>query len=364
MSPDGSLLVVEPYYGGSHRAWADGLQRHLGAQIISLPARWWKWRMRGGAVTLAERCAVLQDPPSVVLASDMLDLAAFRTLARPHLGDIPVALYFHESQFTYPDSPQMESDLHFAFLNWLSALAADRVLFNSSYHRDVFFSQLPRLLRHFPDHRHEHLIPGVEDRSQVLEVGVELDWIPPGRRERTGPVRIIWNHRWEHDKDPASFFEAVDILADEGHAFEVVVCGENFRQRPAEFTAAARRHPHHIVHMGHLPVDEYRKQLIEADVVVSTALQEFFGVSVVEAAAAGCLPVLPARLSYPGLIPSAFHDICLYRPGGLSDRLRWAVTHPAEVRRAGAEIAPTMQRFGWEEMAPRYEKELAALASI
>lgn len=334
---------------------------HHPVDLLTLPPRWWKWRMRGGAVSLAEACAGLSTAPVSVLCSDMVDLPAFLTFARPHLGDAPVALYMHESQLTYPGSPRMEPDLHYAVTNWLSALAADRVVFNSRYHRDVFFAELPRLLRHFPDLTHEHRIPEVEQRSEVLEVGVELDWIPPSPRRRTGPIRLLWNHRWEHDKDPSAFFAAVDRLASEGLDFTVAVCGENFRRRPLEFTAAARLHPERIVHMGHLPTDDYRRHLLEADIVVSTALQEFFGISVVEGMAAGCLPVVPRRLSYPEIVPERYHDVCLYPPGGLVERLRWGITHPDEVRRLGRELAPEMTGYGWEAMAPRYEDFIRSL---
>lgn len=365
MSPVGPILVVEPYFGGSHRAWAEGMAAHLDLpiELVTLPARWWKWRMRGAAVTMAEKCASLAQQPEAVVASDMVDLAAFRTFARPHLGDAPVAVYFHESQLTYPDSPQLRPDLHYAFTNWLSALAADRVFFNTSYHQDAFFEGVPRLLRHFPDHTHEHRIGEVRAKSQVLEVGVELDWaVPSGPSE--GPVRIVWNHRWEHDKDPRSFFAACDRLSEEGHDFELVVCGENFRQEPEEFGIAADRHADRIVHMGYLPRADYRKALLDADVVVSTAQQEFFGVSIVEAGAAGCLPILPDRLSYPGLLPPDWHEVCLYPEGGLVDRLRWAVAQPDHVRDLGRDLAPSFQRYGWDTMAPRYQTALAALADV
>lgn len=365
MSRDDSVLVVEPYFGGSHQAWAEGLADNLDrpVELLTLPARWWKWRMRGAAVTLAERCSGLATRPAMVLAGDMLDLAAFRTFARPHLGDLPTALYFHESQLSYPDSPGMEPDMHYAFTNWLSALAADRVFFNSGFHQDIFFAGLLPLLRHFPDFNHEHLIDEVKSRSEVLEVGVDLGWVPASPVHRIGAIRFVWNHRWEHDKDPAAFFSALDELAGEGHEFEVVVCGENFRQRPREFTDAARRHPDRIIHMGHLPLDEYRRHLLEADVVVSTARQEFFGIAVVEAMAAGCFPVLPDRLSYPELLPEPWHQACLYPPEGLAERLRWAITHPAEVRSVARQLAGSVRRFGWDRMAPRYEKALEAVLS-
>lgn len=363
--PDASgfVLVVEPYFGGSHRAWAEGLARHLARPIemVTLPARWWKWRMRGSAVTLAEHCRGLSNPPAAVLASDMVDLPAFLTFARPHIGDAPVGLYLHESQLTYPDSPQMEPDLHFAVTNWLSALAADRVYFNSSYHRDVFFAEIPRLLRHFPDFTHEHLVNEVRSRSEVLEVGVEMGWLPAELPARSGPVRLLWNHRWEHDKDPEAFLCAVDRLAAEGLDFEVVVCGESFRQHPKEFEAAAERHRDRIVHMGFLPVEEYRRHLLAADVVVSTARQEFFGIAVVEAIAAGCFPVAPDRLSYPSLLPAAWHRGSLYPEGGLVECLRWAITHPGEIRADAERRRKEMERFGWTAMTPRYTRALAVL---
>lgn len=357
------VAVVESYFGGSHQVWAEGLARHLEAnvELVTLPARWWKWRMRGAAVTLSEKCADLPFVPDVILVSDMIDLPAFRTFVRPHLGDVPTALYFHESQLTYPDSPQMAPDLHYAVTNWLSALAADRVFFNSGYHRDVFFAELPKLLRHFPEDTHEHRIDEVRERSEVLEVGVDLSWATP--RQRSGPVRVVWNHRWEHDKDPASFFAAVGELAEEGHRFEVVVCGESFRQNPSEFDAAARSYPDHIIHMGRLETEDYRQALLDADVVVSTALQEFFGISVVEGVAAGCFPLLPDRLSYPGLIPAQWHGSCLYPPGGLAERLRWAVTHPEELRAEAPLLAAAMRRYDWEVMGPRYDLALSALAT-
>ena len=49
------VLLLEPYLTGSHQAWAEGYARHSKHQvtILSLPGRWWKWRMHGGAVTLA-----------------------------------------------------------------------------------------------------------------------------------------------------------------------------------------------------------------------------------------------------------------------------------------------------------------------
>ena len=54
----------------------------------------------------------------------------------------------------------------------------------------------------------------------------------------------------------------------------------------------------HILHFGFTDTKEaYYGILHEADVCVSTAVHEFFGVSVIEAALMGCYCICPNRLS-------------------------------------------------------------------
>lgn len=356
------LLVVEPYFGGSHRAWAEGFRRHSRHEIrlVTHPASWWKWRMRGAAVTLAEEIVSLRDAgwePDVVMASDMVDLPALRSFAG--LERTPVALYFHESQLSYPDSPRAEPDLSYAFTNWLGALAADAVFFNSGFHLEVFFEEAPRLLRHFPDRTHEHLIPRVRAKSEVLPVGVELGWFPDRPPPKTDPPLVMWNHRWEHDKGPEEFVEALVALHERGSQFRVALCGENSGQAPEDFESARRLLGDRVVHYGFAPLEEYRRLLLDASVIVSTARQEFFGVSVVEGIAAGARPVLPSRLSYPWLIPEEYHSEALYRDGELTEALERALSSPPIDLRLGRHV----QAFSWESLIGRYDQAVAGLAS-
>ncbi|MEZ4520955.1 MAG: hypothetical protein R3A46_04815 [Thermomicrobiales bacterium] len=51
--------------------------------------------------------------------------------------------------------------------------------------------------------------------------------------------------------------------------------------------------------------------MASSDVWLSTAEHEFFGVSAIEAAMLGAIPVVPAALAYPETLPSAF----TYQPG-------------------------------------------------
>ena len=68
---------------------------------------------------------------------------------------------------------------------------------------------------------------------------------------------------------------------------------------------------------------DYARLLWEADYVVSTAWQEFFGISVCEAAYCGCLPILPDRLNYPSLLTDELRAACLYQRDRLTSQLRY-----------------------------------------
>jgi glycosyltransferase involved in cell wall biosynthesis len=362
------ILLVAPYFGGSHRAWAEGYARHSRHQVdlLTLAARFWKWRMQGGAATLAERARELGARPDLLLVTDMLNLPAFLGLTRDLFADLPVVLYCHENQLTYPLPPGEKRDLTYGMINWLSMLAANCVLFNSAFHLHSWFEELPRLLKHFPDYTHVHCVPDVRARSQVLPVGCDLarlDRVQGAVAEPDVPL-ILWNQRWEYDKDPATFFRALDVLVGEGVDFRVALAGSNVRQMPEEFEAARERLGPRIVHYGRADTDVYGCLLCQADVVVSTAIHEFFGMAVVEAMYCGCFPILPQRLAYPEVLPAEYHDECLYDGfEGLVERLRWALTHRAQARRTARGLGAAMGRFDWKAMAPQYDAVLESVAA-
>ena len=81
------VVLVESYYGGSHRAWVDSWVRHSRPEIslVTHPDEFWRWRMRGGAVTLAADFADLvaaNGAPDAVVVSGLVDVASFAGHAR------------------------------------------------------------------------------------------------------------------------------------------------------------------------------------------------------------------------------------------------------------------------------------------
>lgn len=357
------ILLVEPYYGGSHRAWADGYAAASAhdVTVITHEPQFWKWRMHGAHVTLAEAVgSALAEPPDVVLASSMMNVAAFVGAARRSLGDAPVAVYFHESQFTYPLSPLDKPDATYPMVNWSSAAAADLAVFNSAFHRETFFEGADRFLRQFPDHRHGSLVAEVEQRSSVLPVGIDAARLAPATKDE--PPLIVWNQRWEHDKGLEALVALFESLVETGTAFRAGIVGERFVASPEVFDRLPELLGERLVAFGFLPAEAYAEFLAGGDIVVSTALQEFFGVSVVEAMTAGAFPVLPNRLVYPEHIPPHYHERCLYdSPEGLVDRVRWALEAAGEARGIAAELASAMAQYDWSVVAPRYDAVLAGL---
>ncbi len=300
------ILALEPYYGGSHQAFLDGwsaASRHRWT-ILSLPPYKWKWRMRHAAVTFAEQVRELLEQGrqwDAVFCSDMLNLAEFRGLCLHNVGDLPKVLYFHENQLTYPVRVESERDYQFAMTNMTSALTADAVWFNSAFHRDSFLDALAVFLKRMPDYQPVDAVETIRSKARVHCPGVHVT----GQREirGPGPMHILWAARWEHDKNPDDFFQALRILKSRNIPFRLSVIGEQFRETPEVFAQARKEFASEICRWGYQASrTEYESALLEADVFVSTAVHEFFGLSAVEAILAGAYPLLPNRLAYPEIL--------------------------------------------------------------
>ena len=301
------VLALEPYYGGSHRHFVDGWSarsRHDWT-LLQLPPYKWKWRMRHSALTLAaeaERRAATGERWDCLFCSDMLNLAELRGLAPGVLGSLPSVLYFHENQITYPVQVEKERDFQFGMTNIVSALAADHVWFNSAFHRDAFLAAIPPFLNRMPDHRPVESVEIIRAKAVVRQPGVPCLSARRGERP-AGPLRILWAARWEFDKNPECLFEALAALRDAEVPFRVSVLGESFRKVPAVFEWARSEFRRQIETWGfQAQRADYQRALMRADVFVSTARHEFFGISTIEAMVAGAYPLLPRRLSYPELL--------------------------------------------------------------
>lgn len=356
------FLFLESFHGGSHREFAEGFRNHSRHRIdlVTLPARFWKWRMRGAALYFLKKVPSLEGYHGLI-ATDLMSLSDFKAL---HNGRVPPTLvYFHESQLTYPLAPDERIDYQFGFTDITTALAADRVLFNSRTHFEAFFERLPGFLNMMPEFVPKWATEEIRKKSEILHPGCRFSDRPIEEAVPRPPL-VIWNHRWEFDKDPDTFFEALDRTAERRIDFRVALLGENFQAVPKAFAAARKRFGRRIVQYGYVEKrEDYFDWLRQGTVVVSTAVQENFGISVVEAIRSGCLPLLPDRLSYPEILPREFHYRYLYSdPADLVEKLSPILTRPERFRDDRTALSEGMGRYRWERVIDCYDDALERLA--
>jgi glycosyltransferase involved in cell wall biosynthesis len=318
------VLIVEPFYGGSHALWIEGVTAFSRHQIrsLSLEGRYWKWRMRAGSILLARRYLEEEEAPHLILASSMLDLPTFFAfIAKVRGKEAALALYCHEDQFLYPVPDDRavfrEQRNEFGGINWRSALLADRTIFNSEYHRRAALKAFRDHVARAPDHREEGLLEGIEAKSCVFPPAPDLKAsegkvFTVDRPDRARSV-LIWNHRWEPEKGPEAFTRIIKALMAEGSSMDLILAGptgsaEHFRQ---ELAAA---YPERTLLAGAIhDREEYLDRVKEADLILVTSDQDFFGISVVEAMHLGVVPILPDRLAYPEHLPQSLREKLLYR---------------------------------------------------
>ena len=367
------ILAIEPWLGGSHRAFLEGWQarsRHA-VEIEGLPARHWKWRMRAGAWELARKLGGAP-PPRVLVASDFLDLPAFLGFLPGGWSDVPVLCYFHENQLTYPlaaEAPELERDRHYGLMNILCAVCADALVFNSAFHRRDFERGAFELLAMLPRPNPRAELERALAAARVIAPGIDVEAIPLGPGAEEGaPLRVLFNHRWEHDKDPAAFLGAVREARRRGARLELVLCGESFATVPADVAEELRALEETIVHRGFLRSRaEYAEQLGRCDLVISTARHEFFGISVAEAMSAGVTPLLPDRLSYPELVGEERAGEALYRdPTELVERLIELARNPELLRESKRRqrMRAAAERFSLERTAAALDSCCEELVGI
>ena len=171
------ILIFEAYDGGSHGQFLDGLIHHSRHHYVrlGLPARKWKWRMRGSAIYFAQHAVHALSAKNVAVAdvdliftSDMTSVADLRALLPTPLNRKPIICYFHENQLTYPLPNEADRDYQYGFTNITSCLAADTVWFNSEYHRREFLQAAGDLLDRMPDYVPENIVE-VEDRGLFMK---------------------------------------------------------------------------------------------------------------------------------------------------------------------------------------------------
>ncbi len=361
------ILAFEPFDSGSHCAIRESITQHSHHQWtwLTQPGRNWKWRMRTAALEMIEDgkkkgLLISEDGESVggcggfelIFTTSLLSAADLRANLPRGLWDLPLILSMHENQVAYPYrySEGEENgggsecvggrDSHFALTNLTSLLTADLVIWNSNWNQDSFLLGIQDILKHHPDNKLGNCNETIKAKSTIIWPPTqipELDscvYSAAGSDESVGgggggilhnSVRVVWPHRWEHDKGPGELLEIADRYTEQ-YNLRWILLGEQFQTIPTEMQQFIERWSARIDHYGYVKDRaEYNHWLTQADWVLSTAQHEFFGIAVVEALLVGCLPWLPNRLSYPELLPESARGLSPMHPPDDPDAVKQAI---------------------------------------
>ena len=242
-----------------------------------------------------------------MIVTSMVDLNSLRGFL-PNLASIPTLVYCHENQFDYPlnEHPNERANRLNAQLSSIFSMAiADKVLFNSEYNKTSFLSGAQRLVKKLPDGISQDVVRSIDSKSSVLAVPIndQMSRLDINSRQNSA-IEIVWNHRWEFDKQPEVMFLALKKLKQKGYQFKLHVLGQSFRQVPDCFDSAKLELKEEIVTWGFQTRENYDAILRRADIVISTASHDFQGLSMLEAISEGCHPIAPNRVAYPEYIRS------------------------------------------------------------
>jgi len=357
-----NIIYIEPYYSGSHKRWIDSYQKYSkhNINILELPGNKWKWRMHGGAISLANQFLDLKQSVDLIVCSDFLNLPVFKSICSDKIKDIPIIMYFHENQLSYPWSLEdkdikLKRDLHYHYINYTSSFVADFNLFNSQYHLNSYIDSIYKYLKKMPDFNNFESIDFISNKSSVLYIGCELQKFNQYKTDslNSKPL-ILWNHRWEFDKNPELFFKTIFKLKKEGIEFELAILGEQFKQYPDIFNKAKIKLSENIIQFGYCEsFEEYAKWLWRADVLPITSNQDFFGISIVEAVYCNTYPILPNRLSYPEIFNIDDNSNNFYKNDEhLYQKLKECLLNSNKK----TTISKLLEKYDWEKMGSLYDK--------
>ncbi len=352
------ILAVEPFYGGSHKLFLDGLIKHSGHDftLLSSSARFWKWRYASSAFHFCADIKERLETTDLLFCSNLFDLFSAVTLV-PELRRIPKLIYFHENQAAYPVQAGSKRNMHYVLQDLKNIYVADLALFNSQWNLSSLREDSKKYIQRLPElGKSLETLYSIKTPCRVQPLGIELQSLLRANKnkENRKPV-ILWNHRWEFDKNPNLLFDALAGLRKESLDFGLIVCGEQKKSYPKVFDQIKQEYSENILSWGELGRQEYKQALLKSDIGLSTSDHEFFGISVSEAIAAGCYPLLPWRLSYPELVPKELYPQMLYRTKeDLVEKLinlvrRYPFVAPSILRE-------TIAAFDWSEQSQQYDQ--------
>lgn len=311
------VLVLEPYFAGSHKYFHQTLCQaldELGHEVfeIKMKARHWRWRMQGAHLFAAPEIDKLinNNEIDLIWTNSLIDVCSLKGLLKKN---IPAITYFHEHQMSYPigeekgKSQEILKDHVFPGIHLSQYLSSHLTLFSSEFNRRSFFSGIEAFIKSRPEKIDLSIY---HKKNELCPVPLIGNFETTSRFEDR-PRRILWNHRWEYDKNPKSFSSLAFKLLERGIEFELELLGEYKKGVFEDLEGDSRIKISSLG--GPEPREAYLKRLAYCKILPVTSHHDFFGISVREAILSGVIPILPERMAYPECIPKDLHNVLLYK---------------------------------------------------
>ena len=308
------ILYLEAFYSGSHKFFLDHLINLSKFDIdkLVIEEKTWRLNYEKSALFFFQNIKNIEDY-DLVISSSLVDISVLKGFYK----NFPkVILYWHESQFEYPGKKSGYlglKDIH----NFISS---DLNIYNSNFHKNDFFKKAKKELKKFKLPSLGKVLEEKYSSSQIVYPGFDMQSVGSqdvgvGASPCACPVpTFLWNHRWSKDKDYFMFFSMMRYFKRRDYKFKINIFGESTLVGNKDFLDFKEQMGDYINKFGYLDSkEEYYKEVLSSDIVISTAIEENFGISMVESMYSGLTPVLPTRLSYPELIPEESHNQVLYK---------------------------------------------------
>lgn len=350
------LQPMEERYTGQWARWIPDMLRGVFDEVVDVPglgapqgsvktgafldlfdsAAWQADQLR--AVAEAFRCGAVRAGDAFWFDDiEFPGMEQVRYLSR--LSGTPVFIFgfLHAASYTRADFMAQMADVgQYAERAWVAA--CDAVFVGSEYHAQAFAS------RRCFGAQDAYLVARLHATGNPFVPSEVEDAARPYTAFRDRPIHVLFPHRPDREKRPATMLAAVPTLVKAGCRVAFTTGRAAYRSTNDQATADAiaalpAQYPGMVeVYVG-LTRSAYYRLLGQARVVVSTAIEENYGYAMAEAIAARCIPWMPRRYAYPELLtgPSQWtqrsvdewldQQACLYR-GAFKDSLG-ALVHEA-----------------------------------
>ena len=211
-----------------------------------------------------------------------------------------------------------------------------------------------------PDFQNKKTINEIKYKSDILHIGCELknNFTNKLIKKKNKPI-ILWNHRWEYDKNPDLFFSILRKIKSMNITFRLIIAGQKFSRSPEIFNSVLSEFKDEIIHSGYCESrDDYFRLLWTVDIIPVTSIQEFFGLSIVEAVYCETYPLLPDRLTYPEIFSIDENPEIFYKnESELLQKLIDALKNHKNLNNYSSSVI----KYDWRNMVDLYDETFSEM---